>query len=228
MNVNFKIMNNERIIVMLHALNWTMGEVAFFDITLSGDGELDVSWGDGRVSCHRPRYKGENIRVEHDYGKNAKIYEQHFVINIECKDATIRTLHTGCFDMEIDDIDFSDSPSIESLNMSWLGDIDLSPITALKHLDCTGSLAPMLDFRHNTELETLICRCSRARKLLLSRCDKLKELDCSCSSDLQEIALSNNSELTKIIISSDHNIKPKSWEYVQKIIEKNHGEIIFE
>lgn len=26
----------EKIIVSLHALNWTMGEVAFFDITLAG------------------------------------------------------------------------------------------------------------------------------------------------------------------------------------------------
>lgn len=148
----------DRIIVKLHVLNWTMGEVAFFDITLSGDGELEVSWGDSKVSHYRPRYKGEKIRVEHDYGKNAKIDEQHFVVNIECKGATIRTFYTGCMDMEIDDIDFSCALSIESLSMSWL---------------------------------------------------------------------SNNSQLSKITISPNHNIKPKSWEYVQRIIEKNHGEIIF-
>lgn len=217
----------DRIIVMLHALNWTMGEVAFFDITLSGDGDFEVSWGDGKVSHYRPRYKRENISVEHDYGKYAKKDEQHFVVNIECKGATIRTFYTGCMDMEIDDIDFSDYPSIETLNMQWLGDIDLSPITSLKHLDCTGSSAHTLDLRNNVNLESLICRCCRAHKLLLSRCDKLHEIDCSCSSELQEITLSNNSQLSKISISPDHNIKPKSWEYVQKIIEKNHGEIIF-
>lgn len=92
-------MNNERIIVYLHALNWTMGEFAFFDIVLSGDGAL-----------------------------------------------------------------------------------------------------------------------------LLSRCDKLSELDCSYS-DLRDITLNNDSQLSKIILSPNHKIKPKSWEYVQKIVERNHGVI---
>lgn len=126
-------MIEEKIVVMLHALNWTMGEVAYFDITLSGEGELHVSWGDGKESHYRPHYKNENIRVEHEYGRNAKVSEQHFSIDIDCVDATIIKFHTGCIDIAIDDIDFSNSPSIEMLNMSWLGNIDLSSITALKH-----------------------------------------------------------------------------------------------
>lgn len=144
----------ERIIVKLHALNWTMGEVAFFDITLAGVGELTVDWGDGHVSHYHPRHDGERLKVEHDYGKKAKISRLHFVVNIKCAGTTFKAFDTGCIDMEIDDIDFCDSPSIESLTMTWFGKIDLSSITTLKHLDCTGSTASVLDFRQNTNLET--------------------------------------------------------------------------
>lgn len=219
---------NERIIVNLHALNWTMGEVAFFDITVADIGELMVDWGDGHVSHYHPHYDGERLKVEHDYGKKAKISRQHFVVNIECIGTTFKSFDTGCLDMEIDDIDFRGSPSIESLTMTWLGKIDLSSITALKHLDCIGSAASVLDFRKNTNLETLNCSCSQTQKLILSHCDKLRELNCAYCFTLREIALSNNSQLSKIALSTNHTIRPKSWEYVQKIIHRNHGVIDYQ
>lgn len=158
---------------MLHALNWMMGEVAFFDITLAGVGDLTVDLGDGHVSHYYLRYDGEHLRVEHDYGKKARINRQHFVVNIECVGTTFKVFDTGCIDMEIGDIDFSSAPSLESLTMTWLGDINLSPIIALKHLDCTGSAASVLNFRQNTNLETLNYSCSQTQKLILSHCDKL-------------------------------------------------------
>lgn len=130
--------------------------------------------------------------------------------------------------MQIDDIDFSEAPSIESLTMTWLGNIDLSPITALKHLNCTGLSASVLDLRQNTNLETLNCSCSHTQKLILSHCDRLRELNCAYCSNLRDIALSNNSQLSKITLSTNHTIRPKSWEYVQKIIEHNHGVIDYQ
>lgn len=218
-------MNDEKITVYLHALDWTMGEFAFFDIKLSGEGKLTVAWGDGHVSHYQSHNADQTLRVEHDYGKKAKIGEERYVVTIECSEATVKALHTGCIDIAIDNIDFSRSPSIEWLNMSWLGDIDLSPITGLKHLVCHGSEAIGLDMRNNVNLETLDCSFSKVQRLRLSRCANLREIDCTGCSDLRDIVLSNNSQLSRIKISPDHNIKPKSWEVVQRIIEKNHGEI---
>lgn len=218
---------NEKIIVCLHALNWMMGEVAYFDITLSGDGELFVSWGDGRESHYRPLYKNDDIRVEHEYGRNAKVSEQHFSVSIECTDATIRKFHTGCIDIAIDDIDFSGSPSLESLNMSGLDAIDLSSIKELKHLVCQESSALHLDLRSNTNLETLDCSYSKVQKLILSRCDNLREINCTGCYDLRDIAISNNSHLSKITLFQPHKIKSNSWKYVEKTIKRNQGEIVF-
>lgn len=204
-----------------------MGEVAYFDITLSGDGELLVSWGDGRESHYRPLYKNDEIRVEHEYGRNAKVSEQHFSVSIECTDATIRKVHTGCIDIAIDNIDFNGSPSLESLNMSGLGEIDLAPIKNLKHLVCQGLSALQLDLRSNTNLETLDCNYSKVQKLILSRCNNLREISCTGCYNLRDIAISNNSHLSKITLSQHHKIKPKSWEYVEKAIKRNQGEIVF-
>lgn len=72
---------NERIMLSLHALNWTMGEFAFFDITLASGGELTVDWGDGHVSHYHPRCGGERFSVEHDYGRKAENGRQHSVVN---------------------------------------------------------------------------------------------------------------------------------------------------
>lgn len=218
-------MQNERIVIKLHALNWMMGEFAYFEIELSDAGYLTVDWGNGKTSSYRPRYKGETLRPEHDYGKNAKTGEQHFTVILESHCATIQSFHTGCIDMAIDDIDICDSPSVESLNMCSLGEIDLSPITALKHLVCQGSEATTLDFRSNTNLETLDCRFSKVQRLLLSRCNNLKEIDCSYCHDLREITLGNDSQLQEIVLPDNQSLKSKSLEYVRKTIEKNHGKI---
>jgi len=112
--------------------------------------------------------------------------------------------------------------------MCWLGNIELSPIVKLIHLIFHGSTAQTLDLRRNINLETLDCSYSKVQSLLLSKCNNIKEIDCSYCHDLQNITFSNGSQLTKITLSHDHNIKPKSWEYIQKIIEKNHGEIIID
>lgn len=218
-------MKEEKIVIRLHALDWIMGEFAFFDVSLFDEGVLYVDWGDGLNSNHITRYKGEKLRIEHDYGKKAKIAEEHFIVTIYIKDTSIKYLHTGCIDIAIDGIDFNSSPSIESLNMCSLGCIDLSPIVNLEHLVCQGSIAATLDLRGNINLKFLDCRFSKVQHLLLSKCDKLQEIDCSYCHDLRTITLSNNSCLSKITISSDNKLKSKSWKYVKKIIEKNNGEI---
>ena len=104
-------MQKEKIIVKLHALDWTMGEVAFFYFTLSDIGRLKVEWGDG----HTSHYHGKEIRAEHSYHSSAKKTGEPFKVIIECKDCTFKYFHTGCFDMAIDNVDFRESPSLETL-----------------------------------------------------------------------------------------------------------------
>lgn len=219
----------ERIVIKLHAVNWTEGEIAYFWITLlsDGGGVLTVDWGDGHVSRYQSHRKGECLHPEHDYGKKARHGEQPFVVVIESHNVTIETFNSGCGDMWIDDIDFSSSPSIETLDSVWHGNIDLTPIVGLKHLTCQDSPRVVMDFSKNINLETLDCCYSKVQSILLSQCNNLKEIDCSYCPDLQIITLSNDSQLKKITLSHDHNIKPKSWEYIQKIIEKNNGRIEF-
>jgi len=180
----------ESIIVRLHALNWTMGEFAYFDIGIEGEAHLNVDWGDGKSSVHTAKYDGEMLCIEHDYGIKAKYSEEHFMVTIRSIDSSIKYLHTGCIDIAIDDIDFSASPSIEALNMSWLGEIDLSPLINLKYLECHGSKAEILDLQRNINLRMLDCRFSNVRHLRLSRCNQLQEIDCSYCHNLQGIALS--------------------------------------
>lgn len=217
----------EKITIRLHALDWTMGEFAFFDLVLSGMGELKADWGDGHVSSHHPHYEGETLRIEHDYGTKAKVSEEHFVVTLECLDCTFMAFDSGCIDMHIDEMDFSEAPSIERLRICRNGPTDLSPLVALKHLECSGTSATVLDLRCNTDIEFLDCCCSEVQKVLASKCDHLREIRCSCCHKLCEITLSNESQLSRIEISPDLKMKEKSWDYVQKTIQKNGGEIEF-
>ncbi len=215
----------EKITIRLHALNWKMGEFAFFDLVLSGKGELKADWGDGHVSSNHPRYEGEALRIEHDYGTKAKISEEHFVVTLECMDCAFKAFDSGCIDMHIDEMDFSEAPSIERLRICWNGPIDLSPLVALKRLECRGTVATVLDLRCNTNLEFLDCSCSKVQKVLASKCNLLREIECACCEELREITLGNESQLSKIGISPDYKMKEKSWVYVQKTIQNNGGEI---
>lgn len=216
---------NEKITIKLHALNWTMGEVAFFDLALSGIGLLKADWGDGHTSSCQSFHAGEPIRIEHDYGSKVKAAEEHFVVTLECLDCTFMAFDSGCIDMHIDKIDFCEAPSIERLRICWNGPTDLSPLVALKQLECRGTSAKVLDLRCNTNIEFLDCSCSEVQKVLASKCDHLWEIRCSCCQELCEITLSNESQLSKIVISPDHKMKEKSWSYVQKTIQKNGGKI---
>lgn len=226
-NRNIPMIQKEKIYIRLHALSWTMGEVAFFDFALSGIGSLKADWGDGRTSSCQSFHAGEPIRIEHDYGygNKAKASEEHFVVSLECFDCTFMAFDSGYIDMHIDELDFSEAPSIERLRVCWNSPTDLSPLVALKRLECRGTSATVLDLRCNTNIEFLDCSCSEVQKVLASKCDRLREIRCSCCHELREITLSNESQLTKIEISSDHKIKENPWNYVQKTIQQNNGEI---
>lgn len=219
------MIQKEKISIRLHALNWIMGEVAFFDFALSGIGSLKADWGDGRTSSCQSFHAGEPIRIEHDYGSKAKASEERFVVTLECFNCTFMAFDSGCIDMHIDELDFREAPSIERLRICWNSPTDLSPLVALKRLECRGTSATVLDLRCNTNIEFLDCSCSEVQKVLVSKCDRLREIRCSCCHELREITLSNESQLTKIEISSDHKIKEKFWNYVQKTIQQNNGEI---
>lgn len=219
------MIQKEKIAIKLHALNWTMGEVAFFDLTLSGIGSLMADWGDGHTSSCQSFHAGEPIRIEHDYGTKVKASEEHFVVTLECFDCTFKAFDSGCLDMHIDKLDFSEAPSIEKLRICWNGPTDLSLLVALKHLECRGTSATVIDLRYNTNIKFLDCSCSKVQKVLTAKCNHLQEIRCSCCNELHEITLSNNSQLSKIEISPDHKMKEKSWNYVQKAIKKNNGEI---
>lgn len=221
------MIQKEKITIRLHALNWTMGEVAFFDLALSGIGSLQADWGDGHTASCQSFHAGEPIRIEHDYGSKVKAAEEHFVVTLECFDCTFKSFDSGCMDMHIDELDFSEAPSIEKLRICWNGPTDLSALIALKNLECRGTSATVLDLRYNTNIEFLDCSCSKVQKVLASKCDRLREILCSCCQELREITLSNESQLSKIEISPDHKMKEKSWNYVQKTIQKNNGEIEF-
>jgi len=219
---DYKPMQKEKIIVKLHALDWTMGEVAFFYFTLSDIGRLKVEWGDG----HTSHYHGKEIRAEHSYHSSAKKTGEPFKVIIECEDCTFKYFHTGCFDMAIDNVDFRESPSLETLE-SHGAHADLSPLKELKHFWYHESSGTTLDLNSNTQLETLDCSCGEMQSLLLSKCDNLKTLECWCCHNLRRITLSNASQLSKIVISPDHCVEPKCWEHIQKTIQKNNGTIEF-
>ena len=74
-------------------------------------------------------------------------------------------------------------------------------------------------------IEFLDCSCSEVQKVLASECDRLREIRCLFCHELREITLSNESQLIKIEFSSDHKIKENPWNYVQKTIQQNNGEI---
>lgn len=219
------MIRKEKITIRLHALNWTMGEVAFFDLALSGIGALQADWGDGHTSSCQSFHAGEPIRIEHDYGSKVKAAEEHFVVTLECFDCTFKAFDSGCMDMHIDELDFSEAPSIERLRICWNGPTDLAPLVALKRLECRGTSSTVLDLRCNTNIEFLDCSCSKVQKVLASKCDCLREILCSGCHELREITLSNESQLSKIEISLDHKMKERSWDYVQKTIQKNNGKI---
>ena len=223
-NRNIPMIQKEKIYIRLHALNWTMGEVAFFDFALSGIGSLKAAWGDGHTSSCQSFHAGEPIRIEHDYGNKAKASEEHFVVTLECFGCTFKAFDSGCIDMHIDELDFREAPSIEKLRICWNGPTDLSPLVVLKHLECRGTSATALDLRCNINIVFLDCSCNEVQRVLVSKCDRLREIRCSCYHELREITLSNESQLTKIEISSDHKIKENSWNYVQKTIQQNNGE----
>lgn len=71
-------MQEKIIVVKFHAINWTRGEFAYFNLLpLSDYRDLETGWSNGRTLHHLSKYKGKTIRIEHEYGRNAKVNEEH-------------------------------------------------------------------------------------------------------------------------------------------------------
>ena len=188
----------------IQALDWTMGEVGNVFIGLKG-GECMIDWGDGHTSVIQahprevyPQY------VSHVYPSNCKSSGDIFDVVISSTEDNIVFLNTGCIDMAILDLDLTQCPELERLDLTrQVKSLDLSHNQALEQLQIKGYDNPRLD---------------------ISRCDNLWYLDCG-SSEIKEIVVSNQSALKEIIFlyHCPLDVNLKSFNFIRSTLDRNNG-----
>ena len=221
------MMEPDKIKIYMQCINWTCGEIAFFDIMLSKDAVVRVDWGDNRcVTVMKTSEQWQ--RVEHSYTENARKSCEEFVISIEAEDSgQIIGLRNWSIDMHTESIDLSGCPDLRYLTAEHMNELDLRHSPKLRELHIRCCAMPEIDLSANTELEKLECPCSKFRKLNFSKCKSLKEVDCGCCLDLASIGISNDSNLKRIILDKVTPIREASLRYIREAIYRNEGEIIF-
>ena len=190
----------------IQALDWTMGEVGNVFIGLKG-GECMIDWGDGHTSVIQahprevyPQY------VSHVYPSNCKSSGEIFDVVISSTEDNIVFLNTGCIDMAILDLDLTQCPELERLDLTRpVKSLDLSHNQALEQLQIKGYDNPRLD---------------------ISRCDNLWYLDCG-NSEIKEIVVSNQSALKEIIFMyhCPLDVNRKSFNFIRAMLDRNNGSI---
>ena len=190
----------------IQALDWTMGEVANVFVGLKG-GECIIDWGDGHTSVFQAHPREVYPQYEsHMYPCKCKTSGDIFDVVITSTEDNIVFLNTGCIDMTIIELDLSQCPELERLDLTRpVKSLDLSHNQALEQLQIKGYDNPRLD---------------------ISRCDNLWYLDCG-NSETKEIVVSNQSALKEIIFlyHCPLDVNLKSFNFIRSTLDRNNGSI---
>ena len=190
----------------IQALDWTMGEVANVFVGLKG-GECMIDWGDGHTSVFQAHPREVYPQYEsHVYPSKCKTSGDIFDVVITSTEDNIVFLNTGCIDMTIIELDLSQCPELERLDLTRpVKSLDLSHNQALEQLQIKGYDNPRLD---------------------ISRCDNLWYLDCG-NSEIKEIVVSNQSALKEIIFlyHCPLDVNLKSFNFIRATLDRNNGSI---
>ena len=190
----------------IQALDWTMGEVANVFVGLKG-GECMIDWGDGHTSVFQAHPREVYPQYEsHMYPCKCKTSGDIFDVVITSTEDNIVFLNTGCIDMAILDLDLTQCPELERLDLTrQVKSLDLSHNQALEQLQIKGYDNPRLD---------------------ISRCDNLWYLDCG-NSEIKEIVASNQSALKEIIFlyHCPLDVNLKSFNFIRSTLDRNNGSI---
>ena len=101
----------------IQALDWTMGEVANVFVGLNG-GECMIDWGDGHTSVFQAHPREVYPQYEsHVYPCKCKTSGDIFDVVITSTEDNIVFLNTGCIDMTIIELDLSQCPELERLDL---------------------------------------------------------------------------------------------------------------
>lgn len=209
----------------IQALDWTMGEVANVFVGLKG-GECMIDWGDGHTSVFQAHPREVYPQYEsHVYPSKCKTSGDIFDVVITSTEDNIIFLNTGCIDMAILDLDLTQCPELERLDLTRpVKSLDTRFNKSLKKLSIQNAYEMSLDLSQNQALEQIEIRGYDSRRLDISKCDRLWYLDCG-SCKMEEIAISNNSELKEVIFWYDCPLNEKSLRFVKRTVERNNGSI---
>jgi hypothetical protein len=154
--------------LVAHTVDWTMGDVCCFSVTVTEGKTFYVDWGDGKTG----RYAGKKgyVNLNHgywrqsNYKRGVEAAEYEIVVFSEDEACVFTELRVPSFDMTFPGIDVSGCPALTSLSCygNGLSRLDVSENRALKYLDCHGAqdakvkLAE-LDLSKNTGLVKLDC-----------------------------------------------------------------------
>ena len=211
----------------IQALDWTMGEVANVFVGLKG-GECMIDWGDGHTSIIQAHPREVYPQYEsHVYPSNCKTSGDIFDVLISSTGDNIVFLNTGCIDMAILELDLSQCPELERLDLTRpVKSLDTRFNKSLKELSIYNAQGISMDLAHNQALEQLQIKGYDNPRLDISRCDKLWYLDCG-SSKIKEIAVSNQSSLKEVIFlySCPLDANLKSFNFIRETLDRNNGSI---
>ena len=186
----------------IQALDWTMGEVANVFVGLKGS-ECMIDWGDGHTSVFQAHPREAYPQYEsHVYPCKCKTSGDI----ITSTEDNIVFLNTGCIDMTIIELDLSQCPELERLDLTRpVKSLNLSHNQALEQLQIKGYDNPRLD---------------------ISRCDNLWYLDCG-NTEIKEIVVSNQSALKEIIFlyHCPLDVNLKSFNFIRATLDRNNGSI---
>ena len=211
----------------IQALDWTMGEVANVFVGLKG-GECMIDWGDGHTSIIQAHPREVYPQYEsHVYPSNCKTSGDIFDVLISSTEDNIVFLNTGCIDMAILELDLSQCPELERLDLTRpVKNLDTRSNKSLKELSIYNAQGINMDLSHNQALEQLQIKGYDNPRLDISRCDKLWYLDCG-NSEIKEIAVSNQSSLKEVIFlySCPLDVNLKSFNFIRETLDRNNGSI---
>ena len=211
----------------IQALDWTMGEVANVFVGLKG-GECMIDWGDGHTSIIQAHPREVYPQYEsHVYPSNCKTSGDIFDVVISSTEDNIVFLNTGCIDMAILELDLSQCPELERLDLTRpVKSLDTRFNKSLKELSIYNAQGISMDLAHNQALEQLQIKGYDNPRLDISRCDKLWYLDCG-NSKIKEIAVSNQSSLKEVIFlySCPLDANLKSFNFIRETLDRNNGSI---
>lgn len=157
-------------------LDFFIGGNIFFDFT--------VDWGDGKgveyyhskvIDSNSFALPGLGFEIEYDYDAYGE-YQVTIQTSEKC-DMLYFSISKAPDPLWIN-LDLSEAPDLQILDMWYLKGLDVTKNQKLKILKCFDSDLGVLDLGQNPNLERLVLNFNRLTKLI-SKCNTLKYLDCS-------------------------------------------------